>query len=136
MAPYLQAEVSVEHFYLNTTNNLSGDDQAVRVWDIASLQCIQTIADHNCHWGQITCLQFIVLNSASTDWLFFGTGRGQFLIYRRSQKLGALFIEISSAKDCFLAFLYFRRCLKLVNLTLLLASCSYTVSLCLSIIPI
>jgi len=67
-------------------NNLAGDDQAVRVWDITYLKCIQTIADRNCRWGQITCLQFIALDAAS-DWMFFGTGRGRLLIYRRLRKL-------------------------------------------------
>ena len=63
-----------------------GDDQMVQVWDMNHLQSIQTIADRNCRWGQITCLKFISADMTS-DWMCFGTGRGRFLVYRRLRKL-------------------------------------------------
>ena len=73
--------------------HLPGDDQTVRVWDVINhFPLFQTIADRNCRWGQITCLKFITLDAVS-DWLFFGTGRGRFLVYRRIRKSVMCFIR-------------------------------------------
>ena len=57
------------------------------------LQCIQVLADRNHRWGQITSLKFI-LDTAASDWMCFGTGRGRLLVYRRPRKQGAVFMEI------------------------------------------
>ena len=48
----------------------------------------QTLADNNQRWGQITTIKFINRDAthAGMEWLCFGTGRGQFLVYHRSRK--------------------------------------------------
>ena len=71
-------------FDLYGTNIPAGDDQAVRVWHVSSLQCAQIIEDRNCRWGQITCLKFI--NFDAGDWMCFGTGQGRFLVYCRPRR--------------------------------------------------
>src|ERR1700678_998237 len=57
--------------------HLPGNDQTVCVWDVINhFPLIQTIADRNCRWGQITCLKFITFDAVS-DWLFFWKNRGE-----------------------------------------------------------
>src|SRR5260221_9522398 len=51
------------------------------------LLSIQILLDEAHRWGQITCIKFISANGTlSADSLCFGTGCGQFLIYRRTRK--------------------------------------------------
>ena len=79
---------SINCFAFNNSSSLlasGGDDEIVQVWDMNNLQSIQTIADRNHRWGQITCLKFISADTTS-DWMCFGTGRGRFLVYRRLRK--------------------------------------------------
>ncbi|PPR03094.1 hypothetical protein CVT26_004613 [Gymnopilus dilepis] len=67
-----------------------GDDEEVKIWEMNRYTLLQTIADENRRWGQVTCLKFITFEGAAapSDWLFFGTGRGFFLGYRRPRKVG------------------------------------------------
>lgn len=68
-----------------------GDDEEVRIWDMDKLSRYQTLIDPACQWGQITAVTFVKLDSNAIgsnglEWLCFGTGRGQCLIYRKSRK--------------------------------------------------
>lgn len=75
-----------------------GDDETVQVWDMRYLQSIQTFADRNRRWGQITCIKFISFDAIS-DWMCFGTGRGRFLVYRRLRKsVGGLSADIEQTE--------------------------------------
>ncbi len=49
---------------------------------------VQTIIDNDQRWGQITTIKFINRDATHTgmEWICFGTGRGQFLLYHRSRK--------------------------------------------------
>lgn len=63
-----------------------GDDERVHIWNLHTLLSIQILLDQAHRWGQITCIKFISANTLGTEWLCFGTGRGQFLIHRRNRK--------------------------------------------------
>ncbi|PPQ97562.1 hypothetical protein CVT26_002347 [Gymnopilus dilepis] len=67
-----------------------GDDEQVRIWDVPKCTLLQSLADEHRRWGQITCIKFVTIpgTTTSTDWLYFGTGRGFFLTYRSPRKAG------------------------------------------------
>ncbi|KJA21883.1 hypothetical protein HYPSUDRAFT_55206 [Hypholoma sublateritium FD-334 SS-4] len=64
-----------------------GDDEVVRVWELATGDEYQQLSDLNGRWGQITCLAFVYPEAATlpSEWIFFGLGRGVFLLYRRKR---------------------------------------------------
>lgn len=68
--------------------NALGDDEEVRIWDLDTSKCLQTVKDSTRLWGQITALEFVNLEKCgfSKDSLCFGTGHGQFLIYQRNRR--------------------------------------------------
>jgi WD40 repeat protein len=59
----------------------SGDDEAVRIWNLEAYKCPQVIHDGGGKWGQITCMKW--LGADMSDTLCFGTGRGSMLVYRQ-----------------------------------------------------
>jgi WD40 repeat protein len=66
----------------------SGDDEEVKIWDLKTYQCFQTLLNNDRRWGQITTIKFINRDATpnGTEWLCFGTGRGQLLVYHRSRR--------------------------------------------------
>ncbi|KDR76616.1 hypothetical protein GALMADRAFT_139529 [Galerina marginata CBS 339.88] len=54
-----------------------GDDEKVRIWDVATKQIHQVIEDDLERWGQITCTQWLTGFTDNGNTLCFGTGRGQ-----------------------------------------------------------
>jgi WD40 repeat protein len=62
-----------------------GDDETVRIWDLTTKTCREVLFDHGGRWGQITSLKWDAMEArdAGTT-LYFGTGRGMFLVYRLS----------------------------------------------------
>jgi len=66
----------------------SGDDEAVRIWDLSSKAKPHVLQDRLQRWGQITCLKWILAGSSENGELIcFGTGRGLIIIYQRSKDL-------------------------------------------------
>ena len=65
-------------------NELVGDDETVRVWEISTKKCVHVLEDPGRRWGQITCLTWLG-NWGNDDLkpIAFGTGRGLMVIYRR-----------------------------------------------------
>ncbi|KAK0220289.1 WD40-repeat-containing domain protein [Armillaria fumosa] len=54
-----------------------GDDQFLRLWDLETGECVQSLTDEE--WGQVTALSLYEpdgANSTDTTLLFVGTGRG------------------------------------------------------------
>ncbi|KAF9527061.1 WD40-repeat-containing domain protein [Crepidotus variabilis] len=75
-----------------------GDDETVRIWDLASFKCVQALSDIEKQWGQITVLKFAQMGpDVSTEWLCFGTGFGMFVVYRRARK-STYFVELLRLK--------------------------------------
>ncbi|KJA24988.1 hypothetical protein HYPSUDRAFT_53484 [Hypholoma sublateritium FD-334 SS-4] len=66
-----------------------GDDEIVRIWEIATGNVCQQLLDLTGRWGQITCLAFVYHDSSTTallsecQWIFFGSGRGMFTLYHQ-----------------------------------------------------
>jgi len=53
----------------------SGDDEAVRIWDLSSKAKPHVLQDRLQRWGQITCLKWILAGSSENGELIcFGTG--------------------------------------------------------------
>jgi WD40 repeat protein len=65
-----------------------GDDETIRLWDLTTKTCREVLFDHGGRWGQITSLKWDAMEAqdAGTT-LYFGTGRGLFLVYRHSNTL-------------------------------------------------
>ncbi|KAF8518163.1 WD40-repeat-containing domain protein [Hysterangium stoloniferum] len=81
----------VNAFAFNTGSTLlasGGDDEEVRIWDLKTHTLFQMLANNNQHWGQITTINFINRDATPSgiEWLCFGTGCGQFLVYRHNRK--------------------------------------------------
>ncbi|KAF8735549.1 hypothetical protein AX14_001869 [Amanita brunnescens Koide BX004] len=62
----------------------SGDDEAVRIWDIEALAPLQVIRDPDGNWGQITCVNWLGGSAEERNMLCFGTGRGFVAIFQAS----------------------------------------------------
>ena len=79
---------------------LSGDDEEVRIWDLKTYQRFQILANNSRQWGQITTIKFINRDvHTGMEWLCFGTGRGQFLVYHRSRRSVSECIPLDLVSD-------------------------------------
>ncbi|KAF8516552.1 WD40-repeat-containing domain protein [Hysterangium stoloniferum] len=81
----------VNTFAFNTGSTLlasGGDDKEVRIWDLKTHTLFQTLVNNNQHWGQITTINFINQDATPSgiEWLCFGTGCGQVLVYHHNHK--------------------------------------------------
>ncbi|KAF9042033.1 WD40-repeat-containing domain protein [Panaeolus papilionaceus] len=72
-----------------------GDDEVVKIWNLQTYECIQTLADQESQWGQITTICFVGAANGHNSYLCFGTGRGRLIVYQRN-RMGALFTQISN----------------------------------------
>ncbi|PPQ79323.1 hypothetical protein CVT26_001093 [Gymnopilus dilepis] len=75
------------------------DDEEIRVWNINNPSPSQILLDPARQWGQITAVRFVQLdiNALGSEWLCFGTGRGQFAIYRKLRR-ATEFVEVLSIR--------------------------------------
>ncbi|PPR03684.1 hypothetical protein CVT24_007690 [Panaeolus cyanescens] len=72
-----------------------GDDEVVKIWNLQTYECVQTLADQESQWGQITTIRFVNAGAGHNVFLCFGTGRGRLIIYQQN-RMGTLFTQISN----------------------------------------
>lgn len=79
---------------------LSGNDECVRLWDVSTFKCTQTVCHPQGNWGQITSLAWVSLQvrgqAASSSALCVGSARGvvSILPFSRTRKVRVLFYHI------------------------------------------
>lgn len=82
MVNMLSAEVNLAYSasFFSSIDLYPGDDGKVRVWEVATLKCVQTLQHPIEKWGQITCLLWVssappIVPSEKT-FVYIGGGRG------------------------------------------------------------
>ncbi|KAJ7148277.1 hypothetical protein C8R46DRAFT_1044825 [Mycena filopes] len=70
-----------------------GDDQVVRLWDVAEGECLQELRDPQ--WGQITALSWLPDHIEQAPVIFIGTGRGVVSTYPFSNERTQTFTTVA-----------------------------------------
>lgn len=67
------------------SNSLTGDDEAVCIWEISTRKCVDVLDDPGKQWGQITCLTWLAnLGNDELKPIAFRTGCSLVVIYWHS----------------------------------------------------
>src|ERR1700742_2146146 len=72
----MRKSVSILILNADSYTRLIGDDGVIKIWNIDTLKCIETLSNEN--WGQVTALSWLTVNSPANGSLSLaiGTGRG------------------------------------------------------------
>lgn len=80
--------------------NLSGDDQRVRIWEVATSNCLQELHHPSGKWGQVTSLIWVFYGPPTLTeeryFLCIGGGRGTVTLAPMKQDTGVRTIPCSA----------------------------------------